>query len=52
MLNKDLSEFEDPKEKLISDKQLEKQERNAYKNSFLVKFFEENGIDFTDGSDS
>eukprot|EP00347_Sterkiella_histriomuscorum_P021343 403334317 len=34
----------DPREKLISDKKLEKQERESYKNSFLVKLFD--GFDF------
>lgn len=35
----------DPREKLISDKKLEKHEREAHKNSFLVKLFDDYEFD-------
>ncbi|CDW76546.1 protein phosphatase 1 regulatory subunit 7 isoform x1 [Stylonychia lemnae] len=43
----ELNDSNDPRENIISDKRLEKQEREAYENSFLVKLFkgyeQENG---------
>ena len=37
----DLEETEDPGERLISDKKLEKEERESYKHSFMSKLFED-----------
>ena len=41
-----IDDEEDPSERLISDKKLEKQERDSYKNSFLFKLFE--NVDFAE----
>lgn len=38
-------EGEDPKEYLISDRNLEKQERELINNSFLIKFIQENDVE-------
>ena len=42
----------DPSEKLISDKKLEKEERESYKNSFLTKLFEKSELALDDNEES